>query len=66
MHSFEGASGHVHDMTMTDKLLHGEEQVILGDTGYAGANKRPDVQTTAQWFIAMRAGKREPLNKNCP
>ena len=31
-----------HDVTQTSKLMHGEEETVNGDSGYIGANKRPD------------------------
>ena len=66
VHSLVGTSGHVHDVTQVGKLLHGQEQGILGDAGYLGADKRADVHTPAAWFIAMRPGKRKALNKQDP
>jgi IS5 family transposase len=66
VHSLVGTSGHVHDVTQVHKLLHGQEQGILGDAGYAGADKRADVHTPAAWFIAMRPGKHKALNKQDP
>lgn len=33
-------SANEHDVTVTNKLLHGEEQCVYGDSGYLGADKR--------------------------
>ena len=66
VHTVEGTAGNVHDVTMTGQLLHGQEEAILGDAGYTGADKREDVQTKANWFIAMKAGKRKALDKQSP
>ena len=65
-HHVEATAGNVHDVTMTGQLLHGQEQVILGDAGYTGADKRADAATQASWLIAMKAGKRKALDKQSP
>ena len=38
-------AANVHDVTMTPKLLTGEETVVYGDSGYLGAAKREDAVT---------------------
>ena len=40
VHTIKTTSANVHDVTMTEELLHGEENEIFGDSGYIGANKR--------------------------
>ena len=40
VHTIKTTSANVHDVTMTQELLHGEENEIFGDSGYIGANKR--------------------------
>lgn len=40
MHSVQGTSANVHDVTMVPKLLTGEEEMVCGDSGYLGAEKR--------------------------
>ena len=44
VHSLEVTSANVHDVTMTSELLTGEE-VVYGDSGYIGAEKRDDAIT---------------------
>ena len=34
-----------HDVSMTSKLLTDEEEVVYGDSGYLGAEKREDAVT---------------------
>lgn len=34
VHSLETTSANIHDRTMMEKLLHGEEKIIFGDKGY--------------------------------
>ena len=41
----EATSANVHDVTKTSKLLTGEEEVVYGDSGYLGAEKREDAVT---------------------
>ena len=35
-------SANVHDVSQTSSLLTGEEEVVYGDSGYLGADKRKD------------------------
>lgn len=42
VHTVKATSANVHDVTMVPKLLTGEENVIYGDSGYLGAEKRED------------------------
>ncbi|TGG85858.1 MAG: IS4/IS5 family transposase [Aphanocapsa feldmannii 288cV] len=39
-HSIETTSANVHDLTPSDKLLHGEEARVWADAGYQGIEKR--------------------------
>ena len=40
VHTVKTTSANVHDVTVAQELLHGEENEIFGDSGYIGANKR--------------------------
>ena len=42
VHTVKATSANVHDVSMTPELLHGEEETVNGDSGYLGADKRPD------------------------
>ena len=42
VHTLKATSANVHDVTMTSKLLHGEEDSAHLDAAYIGANKRDD------------------------
>ena len=46
VHTLEVTSANKHDVCMTAELLIGEEQVVYGDSGYLGAEKRPEAVTT--------------------
>ena len=62
IHSLETTSAEVHDVTMADKLLHGEEERVWGDAGYTGVEKREEhEEREVEWFIAMKPGKRAQL-----
>jgi len=51
----------------TDKLLHGEEEDVFGDSGYRGIEKRQEHQERkVNWYIAMMPGKRKQLDKESP
>lgn len=62
IHSLETTSAEVHDITMADKLLHGEEERVWGDAGYTGMEKKEEhEERKVAWCIAMRPGKRAQL-----
>lgn len=42
VHTLKGTSANVHDVTMVPELLSGEEEIVYGDSGYLGAEKRED------------------------
>lgn len=42
VHTVKAIAANVHDAVMTSQLLHGEEKVVSGDSGYLGAQKRED------------------------
>lgn len=44
-HHVEVTGANVHDVTVTSKLLYGEEESVHGDSGYLGAEKRKDAIT---------------------
>lgn len=45
VHSVEVTAANVHDVTMTPELLTGEDEVVYGDSGYIGAEKRDNAIT---------------------
>ncbi|MCD8098347.1 MAG: IS5 family transposase, partial [Lachnospiraceae bacterium] len=42
VHTVEVTAANTHDVTVTPKLLTGEEEEVYGDSGYLGAEKRKD------------------------
>ena len=42
VHTTETTAANVSDVSVTPKLLHGEEESVNGDSGYIGAEKRED------------------------
>lgn len=59
VHALEVTSANKHDVCMIAELLIGEEQVVYGDSGYLGAEKRPEAVTT------NKSGKRIHYKINC-
>ena len=58
VHTVTGTAANVADITETDKLLHGEEQVVFLDAGYTGIEKRAEVkEKKVKWLVAMKRGK---------
>lgn len=58
VHTVEVTSANEHDVTMTSKLLHGEEETVNGDSGYIGAEKREDA------ILKNKKGKKIRYNIN--
>ena len=42
VHHVKTTSANEHDVTATSELMHGEEETLHGDSGYIGADKRPE------------------------
>ena len=42
VHTVKATPANEHDVTIMSELLHGEEERAYGDSGYIGANKRPE------------------------
>ena len=62
IHSVENTSVNVHDITRAAQLLHGVEEVVYGDAGYQGIEKRPEISDKRITFrVAIRPGKRQAL-----
>lgn len=45
VHTVVVTGANVHDVTVTSQLLNGQEEVVHGDSGYIGAEKREDAIT---------------------
>ena len=60
VHTVIGTAANVNDVTQGHALLHGKEEVVFGDAGYQGADKRPEA-TGVAWQLAMRPGKRKAI-----
>lgn len=67
IHSVATTPANVSDVVMTDQLLHGKEETVWGDAGYAGVgNREENKDKSVDWQIAMRPGKRAQLPKTNP
>src|SRR5690606_40944625 len=65
VHTVVGTADNVHNVTQAHALLHGEEELVLGDDGYRGVQEREENQSrNVRWHIAMRPGKRSALGKS--
>jgi len=65
IHSIATTSANVHDIVMSDKLLHGKEKRVCGDAGYLGIDKREaHIKRKVQWLINERPGKRKQMKKS--
>ncbi|KAF5068618.1 IS5 family transposase ISBian1 [anaerobic digester metagenome] len=60
VHTLKVTAANAHDVTMTSKLLSGEEAVVYGDSGYLGAEKRDDaiVESTSGKRIRYKINRR--------
>lgn len=60
-HALEATSADVNDVTMTTKLLTGEETSAHGDIGYLGAEKRDDTITKTVEASAVGTNQPSPV-----
>ena len=64
VHTVVGTAANEADITQTAALLHGEEEDVFGDAGYAGAGKRPELaDRDVSWNIVIRRGIIKALPK---
>ncbi|MDQ7058823.1 MAG: IS5 family transposase, partial [Ghiorsea sp.] len=64
VHSAVTTAANAHDITQTDAVLHGEEEVVFADAGYVGVAKREEHQErNVEWKIAKRPSKRKAMFK---
>ena len=61
IHSIETTSANVHDIVVTDKILHGKEERVWTDAGYTGIESAKNMKRKVNWHIAMKLGKRAKL-----
>ena len=61
VHTVVTTSANVHDVTQAHLLLHGEEKIAYGDSGFVGVEKRKESNQNVQWHVAMRPGQRRAL-----
>jgi IS5 family transposase len=64
VHTVQGTSGTVSDVVMANSLLHGEEDIVFADSGYRGAQKRPNAKPGVSWQIARRPSSRKPFESS--
>ena len=50
-HTVKANPANVHDVTMMSELLTGEEEIVYGESGYLGAEKREEA------IVKNRSGK---------
>ena len=64
-HSLVTTAANAHDVTQVSQLLHGQEEGVMGDAGYLGAEKREETQgVKAEWIISERPGTVKKLRQD--
>ena len=64
IHSVNTTAANVHDIAVSDQLLHEDEKRVSGDAGYLGMEKREELQDRdVTWLINQRLGKRKNMSK---
>ena len=61
VHTVEVTAANEHDVCMTANLLAGEEQVVYGDSGYLGAEKRPEAVAKNKLWLSLLVSHQEVL-----
>ena len=66
VHTLKVTSANVHDVSMTSQLLTGDENVVYGDSGYVGAEKREDaiLSNNSGKKIKYKTNRRPSHSKN--
>src|SRR5690606_15964305 len=65
--SVVGTAANVADVTQVDQLLHGDENLVSGDAGYTGVEKRAEhAGRPVIWQIAARRSTYQQLSKRSP
>ena len=66
VHTVQITAANVHDVCVTADLLTGEEEQVYGDSGYLGAEKRPEARkkNTAGKKIRYKINRRPSQGKN--
>ena len=55
VHTLIGTAANEADINQTAVLLHGREELVFADAGYAGAGKRPELaDRDVSWNIAIK------------
>lgn len=63
VHKVIGTAANVNDVTQAAGLLLGKEKHAWGEAGCHSVDKRREMQgCKAQWYVAMRQGKRKALD----
>ena len=70
VHHVDTTAANDHDVTAVSRLMHGEEDTVHGDSGYIGAQKRPDAITRNQkgkkikYLICRKPSEIQKLSKS--
>jgi IS5 family transposase len=69
VHSLETSSAKVHDITMASKLIREDDEVVYGDAGYTGIEKRGEILESEhlsqiEYRISRRIGRLEGQAKS--
>jgi len=65
VHTLETTTAKVHDGCVMDKLLHGEEDAVLGDKGYANDEAKREARAKGIfWGILDKAKRNHALSSN--
>ena len=55
VHALTGTAANEADINQTAAVLHGQEEIVLADAGYTGAEKRPELaERDVSWNIAIK------------
>jgi IS5 family transposase len=62
VHSVRATAASVHDLDEAANLVRSDDEVVYGDAGYQGVDKRPEVRddeqlSRVQWRVAARKGR---------
>lgn len=64
VHTITGTAANVHDIDETLKLIHTDDEVVYGDSGYSGVDKRGDTLNDEHMSkVDFRINRRHPASR---
>ena len=61
VHTIEVTPANVHDVTVCSELIREDDEVVYGDSGYLGIEKRPEVTNDEHFYPLLTTASTSAL-----